>query len=162
VLDPVAGHLCDEYGPRLFVAGGFLFCGPSLIMLGSTTIGVGLFAFYLTLFGIFTTFVFAPVLAELSSAVDDEEKKFPGQFGKGKGHGQVYALFNVAYSIGTVVGPLQAGSTHSTHGWEAVALSLGVISLAMVIPSLLFTGGITNWWPDDRLRYRQLESPKGQ
>ncbi|KAK9322735.1 transporter [Lipomyces orientalis] len=80
-------------------------------------------------------------MAEISTCVAAAEQKKPGIFGKGGAYGQAFGLFNLAYSAGSVFGPLEAGCVTEAEGWGTATWTLGLISFVSAIPAVLFTGG---------------------
>lgn len=144
-VEPLVGKLSDKFGPRWIVSLGFLFLTPMLIILRlpdeDTVNQIVLFAALVALVGLGLTLIFAPVMGELSNVVAAIEEQNPGKFGPGKGYGQAYGLFNVAFSLGSLIGPFHAGGVFENQGWAMTVLSLGIVTAISVIPSVLFTGG---------------------
>ncbi|ANB12854.1 membrane transporter [Sugiyamaella lignohabitans] len=141
-LEPLIGYLCDRHGPRYFLTFGFLFSTVPLMLLqlpnNNSAHDVVIFVTMLALYGITSVMIFSPILSELSDTVSQEESKAPGQFGKGKGYGQIYGLFNMAYSLGSLAGPIQAGYTVERYSWGVLMITLAVMSLLMVPSSFYF------------------------
>ena len=54
---------------------------------------------------------------------------------------QAYALFNMAYAAGTLIGPLWAGFVHQEAGWGTMAWSLALLSAVTAVPMAIWTGG---------------------
>lgn len=145
LLSPLVGWISDRYGPRWLASGGFLLTAPFLIMLrlvdhNSLNQKV-LFVALLSLCGITLTMVFPPIMAEASHVVTAKEKKRPGIFGKGGAYAQSYGLFNVAFSAGTLIGPLWSGFVKNAAGWATMAWTLGLFSGVAAIPMAIFIGG---------------------
>lgn len=145
IFDPIIGFFCDRYGPRFLVAFGFVILCPVLILLRipvkNDSGSIAVFMVLLVIVGLGLAFVTTPVMAELGFVVTKVERKNPGKMGRGKGFGQAYAFFNVAFAIGSILGPVEAGEVRTKYGWARETLSLGIITGLMVIPTLLFTGG---------------------
>ncbi|KAA8917763.1 hypothetical protein TRICI_000071 [Trichomonascus ciferrii] len=144
-VEPLVGKLSDKFGPRWIVSLGFVFLTPMLIILRlpneDSVNHIVLFAALVALVGLGLTLIFAPVMGELSNVVAAIEEHNPGKFGPGKGYGQAYGLFNVAFSLGSLIGPFHAGGVFENQGWAMTVLSLGIVTAISVIPSVLFTGG---------------------
>jgi MFS family permease len=144
-VEPLVGKLSDKIGPRWIVSLGFVFLTPMLIILrlpnGDSVNHIVLFAALVALVGLGLTLIFAPVMGELSNVVAAIEKHNSGKFGPGKGYGQAYGLFNVAFSLGSLIGPFHAGGVFENQGWAMTVLSLGIVTAISVIPSVIFTGG---------------------
>jgi MFS family permease len=99
----------------------------------------------LAVVGLFLALTFPPIMAEISSVVEAKEKSMltrghPG-FGKGGAYAQAYALFNVAFAGGCMVGPLLAGFIVEDRGWATMALVLGLLSAIAAVPTCLWLGG---------------------
>uniref|UniRef100_A0A060SZU6 ARAD1C11352p n=1 Tax=Blastobotrys adeninivorans TaxID=409370 RepID=A0A060SZU6_BLAAD len=143
--EPLAGKISDKFGPRFIVTFGLALTAPFLILLRlpqhDSTQQIVEFAALLAVAGLGLTCVFSPVLAELTAVTTEIEARSPGIFGPGKGFGQVYGLFNVAFSLGSMVGPFQAGAVVNGAGWGMMTLSIGIITLVTLIPTIMFTGG---------------------
>lgn len=144
-VGPLVGYIADKYGSRWVVSGGFVALAPFLILLRlpdhNTTQQIVLFAALLCLVGIACSVIAVPLMGELTNAVIAEESKHPGGFGRGRGLGQVYGLFNVAFAVGSIVGPFQAGFTMNNHGWGLATISLGIISFVMAFPTAYYFDG---------------------
>ncbi|KAF2260238.1 MFS transporter-like protein [Lojkania enalia] len=146
---PLGGLLSDKYGGRYFAAGGFLLSCPPFICLrfiqeNSVSDKVLLCAL-LALIGFFLSFTFPPFMAEISRVVEAKEKSIqangrPG-FGPGGAYAQAYALFNVAFAGGCMVGPLLAGFIVQERGWSTMTWVMGLLDGVTAIPSFLYLGG---------------------
>ncbi|CAK3756241.1 MFS-type transporter [Lecanosticta acicola] len=145
-LEPFIGKLSDKYGPRWIAMSGFLVAGPFLILLrlvDHDSIGqkVMLCAF-LAMIGLGLALALTPLMAEFSYAVEAKAKRRPaGFFGKYGAYAQSYALFNMAWAAGAMIGPLLAGLTSEASGWPTATLILGCVALFTAIPTAIWTGG---------------------
>lgn len=145
LLGPVIGYISDKYGTRWVVTGGFIAMTPLLILLRipdqNTTRDIVVFAVILSLAGIGFACIGVPLMGELTNAVIEEESKHPGKFGHGRGFGQIYGLFNVAFAIGSLVGPFQSGFTMNSRGWGLTTISLAIISFITAFPTAYYFDG---------------------
>lgn len=161
LLGPLIGMVCDRYGTRLVVTGGFLLMGPFLLLLRlsdhNSTQQIVQFAALLSVAGIGFACVGVTLLGELTNAVVAEEAKSPGKFGHGRGFGQIYGLFNVGFALGTLIGPFQAGGTLESEGWGMTSLSLAIVSFIAAFPALYFFDGSLTPILRNRLKKRQGE-----
>jgi len=148
-LAPLFGWLSDKYGGRYFCAIGFLCACPPLVCLRfvdeNTIKDKVLLCALLALVGLFLALTFPPIMAEISSVVAAKEmtqlaRGHPG-FGPGGAYAQAYALFNVAFAAGCLVGPLLAGFIVESSGWTTMSWVLGLISAAAAVPAVLWLGG---------------------
>lgn len=144
VCEPIIGKLSDKYGPKYFISGGFMLMVPFLILLRVPTEDkaghIALFVVLLGFIGFALMVVASPGMAEMSRAVTSLEAKHPGIYGKSKGFGQAYGLFNVGFSIGGLIGPFHSGETRDHAGWKTMVLSLAIVCILMSLISLVFAG----------------------
>lgn len=145
-LGPVVGWLSDKHGPRWYPTAGYMLNCPCLILLRlvhkDTMDQKVLLCALLTLVGICLTLALTPIMAEIAYAVDAKAaRRPPGFFGKNGAYAQAYSLFNMAWALGALVGPLLAGLVNQTHGWGSATLILGCISGFTAIPVAVWTGG---------------------
>jgi MFS family permease len=82
------------------------------------------------------SFVPTPCLSEISHISKEEE---------GRRQAQAYALYNVAFSSGFLVGPLWGGFLVNAKGWDVLVTSLTAIAAAGIPPALIWTGGPLKW-----------------
>lgn len=142
-LSPFIGSIGDRYGPKWLATFGFLFASPFLIcmrfvsenkiehkiLLCGLLVGVG----------IALACVFGPLMAEITWAIQDDED------GSGVGpYAQAYGLYNMAFSGGTLLGPIMGGMIRDSAGWGTVGWSMGLVTFVSAIPQLIWTGGPLN------------------
>lgn len=143
---PLIGAYVTRHGPRLPATAGFLLPVPFLACLGfvahdSLTQKVLLCALLVGI-GAGITLAFPPLMAEIAYVVADKERRRPGAFGrKGGAYAQAYALFNMAYAAGCLVGPIWGGMVRERAGWGAVGWSLAILCGCTAVPAFLWVGG---------------------
>lgn len=143
---PVIGYISDKSGPRWLATAGFILACPCIILLrlvDHNSMGQKvLLCALLALIGVTLTLILTPILAEMTYAVDEKEKRSPpGVFGKHGAYAQAYSLLNMAWAAGCFCGPLLAGLVNEAHGWATANLILGCVSLFAALPTVIFTGG---------------------
>ncbi|KAM5534344.1 hypothetical protein V8D89_011937 [Ganoderma adspersum] len=90
----------------------------------------GSIVYFLAMFAcinFFFTAVISPIMAELAAVTRSMD---------GIGYGHVYGAFNIAYGIGSAVGPVIGGQLydHTSNGWMAISFfDLGMITICTVI-----------------------------
>jgi MFS family permease len=149
VAGPLVGWLSDRYGGRYFATAGFLFTCPPLVCLrfiqSNTMHDKILLCALLALVGFFLMLTMPAIMAEISAVVEAKEKKMlaNGQKGYGKGgaYAQAYALFNVAFAAGCMIGPLLAGFIVQERDWATMSWVLGLLSGITAVPTVLWVGG---------------------
>ncbi|KAH8703850.1 putative MFS amine transporter [Talaromyces proteolyticus] len=146
LASPIVGYFSDKYGGRLFCFVGFLLSCPLFVLLrlvthNSLSQKVLLIAL-LVLIGCAMTLLFPPIMAEITHVViAKEESSPPGAMGKGGAYAQAYALFNVAFAVGTLVGPIWAGLIKQNYGWNTMAWTLGLLAGVTALPCLVWVDG---------------------
>ncbi|KAK9234676.1 major facilitator superfamily domain-containing protein [Lipomyces kononenkoae] len=145
LLGAVTGSWIDKKGCRMPLVLGLGLGCPVLIALRfptENTIGHKVLLFALmALFGLVMALLLPGCMSELSLCVMAIEEKNPGCFGKGGAFGQAFGLFNVAYSLGTFIGPLEAGFVVDSHGFATACWTLGLILFVTAIPAALLANG---------------------
>ncbi|KAF2839412.1 putative MFS amine transporter [Patellaria atrata CBS 101060] len=144
-LGPLIGWVADIYGARWLSAAGFLLGAPFLILLRlidhDDMPQKVLLCALLFFIGTAINLVMAPLMAEITYVVEAKEKERPGMFGPKGAYAQAYGLFNMAFAIGCVVGPVWAGMVRDSSGWGTMGWSLAILSGVSAIPTAIWTGG---------------------
>ncbi|KAL9031257.1 MAG: hypothetical protein Q9196_000695 [Gyalolechia fulgens] len=144
-LAPIPSALTDRYGAKLPAAAGFVLAIPSLTLLRLVSPGTDQpFVKLLILLGLAgTSFAFTgpPLRVEAARVVAAIEQDRPGVFGPNGAYSQAFGLINASMAAGSMLGPLYAGYTRVWLGWGAMSLSMGIMSLMMLVLVLLVTGG---------------------
>lgn len=139
-FSPLVGAFCDRYGPKWVATFGFLFGVPFLVclrfvsedsmahkvMLCGLLVGIG----------ISVSCVIGPLMAEITYSIqgdENDETVAP--------YAQAYGLYNMAFSGGTLVGPLLGGMVRDRSGWGAVGWSLAIVMGVTSITQMIWTGG---------------------
>jgi len=145
-LSPIVGWGVDRFGPRWFAVAGFLSAAPLEVLLSlikmNTLAQKALLCVLLGLMGISFDLTITPLLVEITAVVEAKEIAEPGIFGPKGAMAQAYGLFNLAWAMGSLVGPIWAGFVNEKSGWKAATWSLALLSLVTVAPSALWTGGL--------------------
>ncbi|MCJ1398388.1 hypothetical protein MMC11_001586 [Xylographa trunciseda] len=143
---PLIGFLADRHGPRYLAAAGFLLAAPPLILLrlvaADTVAQKVLLCALLALVGFGLATAMVPLMAEVTYVVEAKERKTPGCFGDRGAYAQAYALFNVFFAAGTLIGPIWGGFVVGRAGWGVMTLTLGLLAVVTSVPAVVFTGGM--------------------
>lgn len=143
---PIVGFLSDKYGVKWFIVAGCIVSCPCFALLrlvSENTMHQKVLLFgLLTALGTGLTLVLTPIMAEIAYAVEEEaERRGRSSFGKHGAFAQAYSLFNIAWAIGGMTGPLLGGILKQKHGWAFATLVLSVVAAVTAIPAVLWTGG---------------------
>jgi len=145
LFSPVFGAISDKFGSRTITTVGLLGAVPFWVLLRFVThdsIGQKvLLGALLVGIGFCISLVFAPLMADIDHAVALEEKKRPGSMGKRGAAAQGFGLFNIAYALGTLIGPLWAGFVVQNGGWGTMGWSLGILNGVCAVTAFAWTGG---------------------
>lgn len=90
--------------------------------------------------GLSIVFVEITAMTEVFKVVDDHEIEFPGAFGERSPVAQAYALFNMAFAGGQLLGPILAGGIRVWAGWNTMTLVIGLVCGLTAIPMGLYSG----------------------
>lgn len=144
-LSPIVGFLGDKYGPKWLASGGFLLAAPFLIclrfveendlrhkiMICGLLFGVGLAI----------ACVFGPLMAEITwSVLGDGESENREEDLATAPYAQAYGLYNMAFSGGSLVGPILGGFIRDEAGWPTVCWAMGLISAVTAVISVIWVG----------------------
>ncbi|KAJ5218192.1 uncharacterized protein N7498_000291 [Penicillium cinerascens] len=77
-------------------------------------------------------------MTEVFQVIEDFELEFPGAFGEKSPVAQAYALFNMAFAGGQLLGPILAGWIMVHAGWGVMTLVTGTLCGVMALPIALF------------------------
>ncbi|KAF3924269.1 hypothetical protein ABW21_db0205530 [Orbilia brochopaga] len=145
LIAPLVGRYSDHYGPRWFIVTAFFLAAPFFILLRlpsqHTTGDIVLMCALLACIGFVVSTAMPGTISEVTAATVEYEREKPGVFGERGAFAQAYALFNIAYSGGSVVGPLLGGLLNDAVGWDNVVLVFGVLCLLTSFITVYYTGG---------------------
>jgi MFS family permease len=143
LLSPLVGWLVQKFGTRWCAVVGYGATGIMLALLAIITRDGGSHQSLLVTLLLFTgTFALLSETAswvDAATVADIQTRHCPSKFSRGGAIASVYALTNIMFALGFVVGPLATGFTFAHLGWEAVSLLLAVITLIGTVPSLIWT-----------------------
>lgn len=139
-ISPFIGYLADRYGPKWLVTAGFLIPIPCLIcfrfVTENTIAHKVLLCGLLAGSGIGLSLTFGLLTAEVNWAVEHAHtgtKTVPIVM--------AYALYNMAYSAGAMLGPLLGGFIRDSSGWATVGWSLSIICFVTSFTQAYWIGG---------------------
>jgi nitrate/nitrite transporter NarK len=143
-LAPFFGILSDRFGakwPALFgfVASIPLFVCLRFIIEDSLSQKV-LLCVLLTLLGVTLFLSNTPLMAEITYAIDDKDKRHPGIWGERGVYGIAYGLFTTAFALGGTIGSIMSGEIVANSGWEPATWSLAIWYSAAVPVVAIWVG----------------------
>lgn len=146
LFGPVAGWLTDRYGPRWFVVVSFFIAMPLFICLrltdSKTIVSIVVLCILLFFIGLAVTVAMPGAMGEISASVVEFEASQPGIFGERGAFAQAFALFNIAFSLGSVIGPVLGGFVAHEIGWKGLTLVMGMLCLLTSVVTVWYTGGL--------------------
>ncbi|KAG0292664.1 hypothetical protein BGZ98_002503, partial [Dissophora globulifera] len=149
---PISGALSDRFGAKGICLVSLVLCGGSIAVAGvfypnNLTMIIVLF----TVIGMTGTATLTPVLGELSAVVRTT--------GTGDGFARAYAMFNMAFSIGVLVGPVVCGIMYENFGFTALALTMAGV-LLMGVPVVILCLGGSEQKKRDLAKYKEDEEKR--
>ncbi|KAF9355943.1 hypothetical protein BGX26_005907 [Mortierella sp. AD094] len=132
IISPLAGWISDRYGARYLCSTAVAVCGCFMLVLSIEN--KPLWAIVLTLIGIglSTSSFIAPVLGEISAVVR--------RTGDKAAYARAFAIFNIAFSFGMLIGPILAGYIYNKHGFKWNCIMVACILFSAVPMLLLWMG----------------------
>ena len=141
-MAPWVGELSDRYGPRFFIFGGFLMAAPFLVLLRcvkNDSVGhIALLCALLSVLGLATALITAPVMAQITYLVEAEERRQPGIFGSKGAYAQAYALYSFTTAAGLLVGPCWGGFLAGATSWGTMTFTLSLFCAITAVPMFLW------------------------
>ncbi|KAG0082057.1 hypothetical protein BGZ92_011916 [Podila epicladia] len=143
------GALSDKLGAKVVCFVSLILCGAGVVATGIFQNSLTMIVLLFTLVGITGTAILTPVLGELSAVVRIT--------GSGDGFARAYAMFNMAFSIGILVGPVVCGIVYERLGFRAMTCVMaGTLFIATPVV-LLWIGGAEQK-KQDLIKYKEDEA----
>ncbi|KAF9435970.1 hypothetical protein BGZ76_005112 [Entomortierella beljakovae] len=151
---PLSGYLSDKLGARAISSISLVLCGGSILFAGFfAKDSLPMIILLFTIIGTTGTAVLTPVLGELSAVVRTT--------GDGDGFARAYAMFNMAFSIGVLVGPIVCGIVYERYGFTALSFAMGG-SMFVGLPFAIFCLGGSTQKKLDLALYKEDEDRRAQ
>ncbi|GES63327.1 MFS transporter [Aspergillus terreus] len=149
LLGPLVGWLRDRVGLQYPTTLGWVLVAMLLSLLGvpgqegfgwagPETAGKAIFIAGTVGIGAAMSLVRGVAMLQVMAVVDDLQLRNMAVFGANGGYSKVVSLEQVAFSLGTIVGPLLAGSLSEVLGFYYMTYILAVISLGVGLTSFSF------------------------
>jgi len=144
-LQPLYGSLVDREGPRYIASAGLAICVPPWVCLRLVTSDSMshkvLFCFLLFIIGLGSSLTMAGGMAEFTYICAEKERKAPGSMGEGGAYAQSYALFNITWALGSLIGAYLAGGIRQNAGWGTMTWTFALLCGIFSAPTLLWMDG---------------------
>jgi MFS family permease len=139
ISGPLAGHLSDKYGAKIVMLPSLAVTAAMCMVLGipSQSSTIAPLIVILVLEGFFGSAVLSPILSEIAAVVALENK----EDGESDGFAKSYAVFNIAFAGGMLIGPLMGGYIYSSIGFFWLNIILGLL-LVVCIPIVWLWVGV--------------------
>ncbi|KAF7437249.1 hypothetical protein PC9H_004086 [Pleurotus ostreatus] len=140
---PIAGYLSDKMGPEWVLPFALLLSIPWWLLLIIRK-ELGMFIAFFVFASFSVSAVISPVTAELATV---------SRHIKGIGFAHVYGAFNVAYGVGSALGPIVGGQLYDhvkNYGWTIICIFIAGM-LVVGLPLVL-------WWSGDLPLWRRLRN----
>ncbi|KAL4265133.1 Major Facilitator Superfamily Vesicular Transporter [Pleurotus pulmonarius] len=140
---PIAGYLSDKMGPEWVLPFALLLAIPWWLLLIIRK-ELGMFIAFFVFASFSVSAVISPVTAELATV---------SRHIKGVGFAHVYGAFNVAFGVGSALGPIVGGQLYDhvkKYGWTIICVFIAGILVAS-LPLVL-------WWSGDIPLWRRLRN----
>lgn len=166
--------MSDTWGPKFPAFSGMSLAIPFLLLLRlpdgndepktSQEVFICILLVFLSTPGLVCSLTLVDIALSLVSAPSISEISY---ISKQHGNGQLaqaYALFNMSFSAGFLVGPLWGGFVTEKGGWNTMVTSLSGLALLTLAPIVVWTGGPSEWkavnWHRRRIGFRGLRKRK--
>ncbi|KAG8220121.1 major facilitator superfamily domain-containing protein [Butyriboletus roseoflavus] len=132
ISSPLSGLLADRIGSDYITSICLLLALPWWIVL-TLRKSIALFVVSLAIQSFFVSGVVPPVTAELATVARGMQ---------GVGYAHVYGAFNLAFGIGTAVGPILGGQIYgrAKHGWTALCCITAALIIVCIMLAFCYTG----------------------
>jgi MFS family permease len=124
ISEPLSGIITDKYGPKIIVYPFWLLCAASTMLLGipnkNTRGGIAPLIVILAVSAFSSSACLTPVVPEIAHVVRSQNED-DGDDGMGRSYG----MFNIAFALGGVVGPLLGGYIYSAIGFFWLFIIMG-------------------------------------
>ncbi|KAI8347931.1 major facilitator superfamily domain-containing protein [Mortierella sp. GBAus27b] len=131
---PISGALSDKFGAKVVCVVSLVLCAGAIIAGGLSQNSLPMIVSLFTIIGTTGIAILAPVLGELSAVVRTT--------GTGDGSARVYAMFNMAFSIGVLVGPVVCGIVYENFGFMYLSIAMASVLILAVPVALVCLGGL--------------------
>ncbi|KAI8393496.1 major facilitator superfamily domain-containing protein [Radiomyces spectabilis] len=140
VSAPMSGYLSDRFGPKIVTVPSMILCAIAVLLMGipnaHTAGGVAPLIVLLAIQGGTAHAFVTPVLSEIAYVVQSQNPE-----GGDDGQGRSYALFNIAFGLGSLAGPLVGGFVYGAVGFFWLCIIIGCFLILCIPFPFRYMGG---------------------
>ncbi|CAO3569953.1 unnamed protein product [Mortierella alpina] len=151
IVSPLAGWISDRYGAKILCSTAVFMCGCFMLILSIENKPLWGIVLTLVAIGLSTSSFIAPVLGEISAVVR--------RTGDKAAYARAFAIFNMSFSFGMLIGPIMAGYIYEKHGFRWNNITTACILFAFV-PLLVFGMGDRKAKLEDVAMYEREEEER--
>ncbi|ORE06477.1 MFS general substrate transporter [Rhizopus microsporus var. microsporus] len=138
---PFAGIIADRYGSKVVVCPFWLLSAAAIVLIGipskSTIGGIVPLVVLIATLGFSMVAAMTPVQSEIACIVRSHNEDGKGDNGMSRSYG----LFNIAYAVGGIIGPLTSGYLYSVIGFFWLCVIMGCTLLLFAPYVFISIGG---------------------
>ncbi|KAF9989473.1 hypothetical protein BGZ75_006318 [Mortierella antarctica] len=151
IISPLAGWVSDRYGAKILCSTAVFMCGCFMLILSIENKPLWGIVLTLVAIGLSTSSFIAPILGEISAVVR--------RTGDKAAYARAFAIFNMSFSFGMVIGPIMAGYIYEKHGFRWNNITTACILFAFV-PLLVYGMGDRKAKMEDVAMYEREEEER--
>ena len=151
IISPLAGWVSDRYGAKILCSCAVTICGCFMLLLSIENKPLWAIILVLVGIGLSTSSFIAPILGEISAVVR--------RTGDKAAYARAFAIFNIAFSFGMLIGPIMAGYIYQEHGFKWNCITTACILFAFV-PLMAFWMGDRKDKMEDVAMYEREEEER--
>ncbi|KAF9960133.1 hypothetical protein BGZ72_007820 [Mortierella alpina] len=151
IVSPLAGWVSDRYGAKILCSTAVFMCGCFMLILSIENKPLWGIVLTLVAIGLSTSSFIAPVLGEISAVVR--------RTGDKAAYARAFAIFNMSFSFGMLIGPIMAGYIYEKHGFRWNNITTACILFAFV-PLLVYGMGDRQAKMEDVAMYEREEEER--
>ncbi|KAG0268270.1 hypothetical protein BGZ95_002517 [Linnemannia exigua] len=151
IVSPLAGWISDRYGAKILCSTAVTMCGCFMLVMSIENKPLWGIVLNLVAIGLSTSSFIAPILGEISAVVR--------RTGDRAAYARAFAIFNMAFSFGMLIGPIIAGYIYQHHGFKWNCITTACI-LFCFVPILIMWMGDRKAKMEDVALYEREEEER--
>ncbi|KAF9922763.1 hypothetical protein FBU30_007112 [Linnemannia zychae] len=132
IVSPLAGWISDRYGAKILCSTAVVCCACFMLILSIENKPLWGIVLNLVGIGLSTSSFISPILGEISAVVR--------RTGDPAAYARAFAIFNMAFSFGMLIGPIIAGYIYQHHGFKWNCITTACILFFFVPIMMLWMG----------------------